>query len=47
MVLGGDLLGSDGGLGSISLAGGDTFATSSFNLFYCRLVRETLGIRVC
>ena len=44
MFLEGDFLGSDGGLGSIGLACGDTFATSSFNLFDFKLGLETLGI---
>ena len=41
---GGDFLGNDGGLRSIGLAGGDTFATNSFNLFDCELGLLTLGI---
>ena len=43
-LLDGDFLGIDGGRGSIGLAGGDTLATSSFNLLDCRLFRGTLGI---
>ena len=44
IFFGGDLLGKDGGLGSIGLAGGDTFATNSFNLLDCKLGLLTLGI---
>ena len=38
------LLGNDGGLGSIGLAGGDTFATSSFSLLDFNLDRGFMGI---
>ena len=44
MFLEGDFFGSDGGLGSIGRAGGDTFATNSFNLFDFKLDIGTLGI---
>ena len=40
----GDFLGNEGGRGKIGLAGGDTLATSSFNLLDCKLLRGTLGI---
>ena len=43
-LLEGDFLGTDGGRGNIGLAGGDTLATSSFNLLDCKLFRGTLGI---
>ena len=43
-LLDGDFLGIDGGRGSIGLAGGDTLATSSFNLLDCRLLQGSLGI---
>ena len=43
-LLEGDFLGTDGGQGNIGLAGGDTLATSSFNLLDCKLFRGTLGI---
>ena len=42
--LGGDFLGREGGLGSIDLAGGDIFATNSFNLFDFKLERGIFGI---
>ena len=35
MFRGGDLLGRLGGLGSIGLAGGETFAANSFSLLAC------------
>ena len=41
---GGDLLGREGGLGSIGLAGGDILATRSFNSFDFNLERGTFGI---
>ena len=44
MFLEGDFLGIDGGFGNIGLAGGDTFATSSFNLLDFKLGLDTLGI---
>ena len=40
----GDFLGNEGGRGKIGLAGGDTLATSSFNLLDCKLLRGTFGI---
>ena len=43
-LLEGDFLGTDGGRGNIGLAGGDTLATSSFNLLDCKLFRGTFGI---
>ena len=42
--LGGDFLGREDGFGSIGLAGGDIFATNSFNLFDFKLERGTFGI---
>ena len=43
-LLEGDFLGTDGGRGNVGLAGGNTLATSSFNLLDCKLFRGTLCI---